>query len=196
VKNNFLETIKSLDGKIYHLNYHQKRYESVLKSLGVNSFKNLLNYLNPPKDGLYRCRVVYSKEHIEVSYHQYNKRTIKSLKLVLDDEIDYSFKYVDRREIDALSSLKEDCDDILIVKNSYLTDTSIANIALFKEGLWYTPAKPLLKGTTRERLLDENKILEKDIHVSEISQYSKVALCNAMIDFDIISHDNIREVIC
>ena len=83
---------------------------------------------------------------------------------------------------------RESCDDILIVKNGYITDTSIANIALYDGNSWITPKVPLLKGTTRQRYLDNAKILESDIKVQDLKKFSKIALLNAMIDFDIITN--------
>lgn len=196
MQSSFLETIKALDGQIYHLSYHQNRYEEVLKSLGLDSFVNLEDYLNPPKKGLYRCRVLYTSESVSVTYHPYEKRPIKTLKLLQADGIEYSKKYANRAAIDKLFKQKGQFDDILIVKNLRITDISIANIALYKEGKWYTPKYPLLNGVTRQRLLDEKKIIEKDILKDEIYDYTKVAIFNAMIDFDIIQHENIREIIC
>lgn len=185
-ESNFLETIKSVDGKIFNLSYHQKRYESVLKDIGSNSFDNLKDYLSPPLDGTYRCRLTYNSNNISVSYHKYKKREVSSLKLIFDDNIEYSKKYTNRNEIDKLFALKGDSDEILIVKDSLVTDTSIANIALYDSGIWYTPKKPLLHGTTRARLLDDGKIVESDINVDELKKFSKTALLNAMIDFDLL----------
>lgn len=196
MNNRFLETIKSIDGKPFHIPYHQWRYEKVLNSLGIIDPPNLEDYIAPPNDGLYRCRVVYTKDSIDVNYFKYNKRHIKTLKLIESNSIEYSFKYEDRKELDLLYNKRESCDDILIVKNSYITDTSIANVALYKNGEWVTPKSPLLKGTTRQRLLDEGKIIEKDILVDDVFSYTKIALLNAMIDFDIIRHENIREIVC
>ncbi|WP_294964358.1 aminotransferase class IV family protein [Sulfurimonas sp.] len=193
---NYLETIKSLDGEIFNILYHQRRYESVLKSLGVSDFKNLKEFLNPPASGLYRCRLSYDEQEINITYHKYKKRDIKSIKLVYDDEIDYSKKYSDRSALDNLFKKKENCDEILIVKNSLITDTTIANVVFYNDGLWYTPKKPLLKGTTRARLLDAGKIIEKDIYVKDLKDYSKVALMNAMIDFDIITKYDLKDVTC
>ena len=51
----------------------------------------------------------------------------------------------------------------LIVKDGYLTDTSIANIALYDGYTWFTPAHPLLRGTKRAELLNKQLIVEKDI---------------------------------
>ena len=196
MKSSYLETIKSVDGKLFNISYHQKRYESVLNSLGVSTCRDLSSLINPPLDGLYMCRIVYTCRDVKVTYHEYIKREIKSLKLVYDDNIDYSFKASDRENINRLFAQRDNCDDILIVKNSLLTDISIANIALFSDGIWYTPKDPLLKGTTRERLLNEGKLVEKALHVEDIYNYSKIAILNAMIDFDIITQESIRKIIC
>jgi len=163
--------------------------------MGAKKHKRLLEYLNPPKRELYRCRVLYTKDTIEVSYHNYIKRQISALKIVYDDRIEYSLKSAQRDRLTALYQKRESCDDVIIVKNSYITDTSIANIALLSDGVWFTPKNPLLRGTTRERLLAEKKIYEKDILVDDIDRYEKIALLNAMIDFDIIQKD-IKELIC
>ena len=184
-KEDFLETIKALDGKLFNLDYHEKR----------SGIKNISAYLKAPSKGLYRCRLVYNLDNINVTYHPYKKREIKTLKLVYDNSISYSKKSTDRKDIDRLFKLRDICDDILIVKNSFLTDTSIANIALFKDGIWYTPKSPLLKGITRERFIDNGFLKELDIKVSEIKTFSKIALLNAMIDFDIITNKKIEEII-
>ncbi len=183
----FLETIKIVDGEIFNLEYHQNRYKSVLDSLGIKDIQNLENFINPPEWGLYRCRLVYDADNIEVTFHEYKKRDITTLKLVFENDIDYKNKSIDREDIERLFSQRGEGDDILIIKDLLVTDTSIANIAFYtKEEKWITPKNPLLKGTTRARLLDEGKLTEVDIKVHELRSFSKVALLNAMIDFDIL----------
>ena len=196
MNNAFLETIKAVDGKIYHIEYHQQRYESVLASLGVKTFVNLYDNLHPPSDGLYRCRVVYTKETLDVSYFPYEKKEIKSLKILHDNCIQYDKKYENRDAINTLFSKKESANDILIVKNNKVTDTSIANIAFYDGEKWLTPKTPLLEGTTRKRLLQEGKIFLHDIYVKDLKKYKKLALLNAMIDFDILPLEKIRNFYC
>lgn len=195
----FFETIKVVDGEIFHLYYHQERYERVLKHFGIKEIQDLSLHVNPPKSGVYRCRLTYDlskKPHeLHVEYHEYKKRDINSLKLVYDDKIVYDLKSIQRERLDALYELRESCDDVLIVKNSLITDTTIANIAFYDSKNWFTPVSPLLKGTTRERLLREKKIYEADIHVEDLKSFSHVALMNAMIDFDIITKKN-KEFFC
>jgi len=196
VSKRYLETIKAVDGVVFNLEYHQARMESVLASLGLDKFYTLKNLLTPPKSGLYRCRVLYDVKDISVEYLPYTKREVKSLKLIYNDEIEYSQKEENRDLLNELFSLKGSCDDILIVKGGLIRDTSIANIAFFDGNHWLTPKQPLLKGTMRQKYLDSGKIVERNIFVNDIKSYTKVALMNAMIDFDIIAQENIEEIIC
>ncbi len=196
VSSNFLETIKVLDGKVCNLSYHQERLESVLDSLETLKSYDLSLLISPPQQGLYRCRVIYNSQEIDISYLEYRKREVKSFKLIYDDTIVYDKKYAQRNLIDEYFSKKSDSDEIIIVKNGLITDTSIANIALYDGERWLTPKSPLLQGTTRRRYLDKGKIVEEDISVEKLKSYKKIALMNAMIDFDIIAEENIEEIIC
>ena len=80
---------------------------------------------------------------------------------------------------------RNDCDDILIVKNSLITDTSYTNV-VFEDSneKLYTPTSTLLPGTKRKQLLDAGIIHEKKIHVNDIKLYKGVYLINAMIDIE------------
>ena len=121
----------------------------------------------------------------------YQMRMVASLRLVTSDKIDYSYKRTNREELNELFGRKGNADDILIVKDGYLTDTSIANIALYDGNSWYTPAHPLLRGTKRAELLDNQLIVEKDISWLQLDDYTHIMLFNAMIDWEriIISVD-------
>jgi 4-amino-4-deoxychorismate lyase len=196
VSEKYLETIKAVDGKIYNLEFHQWRLDGVLKSLGVTKRYQLVEHISAPQDGFFRCRIVYDAKNIEVEYIPYVKRDVKRLKLIYNDEIEYEKKYANRELLDSLFALKAECDDILIVKSGLITDTSIANIAFFDGEQWLTPKRPLLRGTTRERYLKSKKIVEKDIFVDDLQEFSKIALMNAMVDFDIIPSPNREEIIC
>ena len=48
---------------------------------------------------------------------------------------------------------------------------------------WYTPQKPLLKGIQRQYLLSKGLIKVKDIHISDLIQYNRIRLFNALITF-------------
>lgn len=188
----YLETIKILDQQVYNLQYHQKRVD---RTIGEGVL-DLASIIEPEQMGLLRCRIVYDQKHYTIEYLPYTKRKIENLKLVFCDDIEYSKKYEDREKLNELYSQRQECDEILIVKEGLLTDTSIANIALFDGKVWKTPKQPLLEGTMRAKLLDEEKIFAADIHYTDIPKFQKLALMNAMIDFDIITKDNIEDVIC
>lgn len=182
---NLLETIKCLDGECFHLDYHLKRLNSSRKELGFTNPIDLI--LDPPKKGLYRCRLIYKEDVKKIEYLPYTIKIPTSFKLIHSD-ISYALKYEDREVLNKLSAQKEEADDIIIVKDGLVTDTSIANLCFYDGEQWLTPRSPLLYGTTRQRLLEENKIQTADILYTDIQKFSKIALMNAMIDFQIIEN--------
>ena len=185
-----LETIKIKDGKIFNLKWHNQRLNrSRLELFSLHKPLNLVNYIDAPPQGLYRCRVLYDAEITSVEYLPYIPKNLKNFKIV-QSNLEYDYKFSDRSELNKL--ILEDYDDIIIEKNGLLTDTSIANIAFYDEEEWFTPKTPLLRGTTRERLVDEGFLKLKDIKKENIKNYSHFALMNAMIGFQIQKSINIR----
>jgi len=172
----YLETIKIVDGHAPYLKYHLKRMQKAAK-------KDFNFELKAPTEGVYKARVIYEEEIEKIEYHPYTVPTIKSLQIVRDDTIEYPFKYADRKNIEELMKMKKTSDDILIIKNKVITDTSIANIAFYDGSKWLTPQNPLLQGTTRERLLEEKKIFAMQLYENDIKNFEKFALMNAMIGF-------------
>jgi len=179
-----LETLCVKEGQLQHLNYHQKRLEHALKHLHLNVHYDLKTLLTPPNAPLLRCRVLYSETSFEVSYHPYEKRGLQTLQLVEANTLDYALKYADRDALNRLTQKRRSADDILIVQNNLITDTSIANIAFYDGSQWLTPKKALLKGTTRTRLLEEKQLVEAEISVDDIKHFEQFALMNAMIGFE------------
>ena len=179
----FLETIKAENGRLFHLEYHQRRMERTLKAFGISQHYNLETLLEPPEEGLIRCRLIYGPEEAEVTYLPYVIRTFHTLQAVIDDDIDYGFKFANRTALDTDYEERGDCEDIVIVKNGLLTDTTIANIALYDGTNWITPRTPLLHGTTRERLLDEGKLVEGNIALNDLKHFERCAIMNAMLGF-------------
>lgn len=183
-----LETIRCVDGKAHHLEYHQQRVNFSIAKIGWSIQYNLKTLISPPDDNLYRCRFVYNDKNYTIEYIPYKKRDIKSFKIITNDNITYNLKYSDRSEIDNLFSQKDKADEIIIVKNNLLTDTSIANIALHINNRWLTPKNPLLYGTTRARLLEQNYIYEADLTIIDLKKAQKIAIMNAMVGFMVIEN--------
>ena len=143
-----------------------------------------LSFLKPPTDGVYRCKLIYKDKIESAEFLPYVKKEIKTLKIV-SVNIDYSKKFLDRNALEALFALRGDCDDVLIVKNGKITDTTIANTAfLDKNGRWLTPKQPLLRGTMRQKLLDECFLEEVEINIDDIEGFQEVAILNALRGFE------------
>jgi len=178
------ETIRIHEGKAQHLAYHNARFNRTRKILfGKSRPVDLAQYLQdaPPK-GLYRAKVIYDEKQVNTNYNIYKAKKITQIRCI-ESSLTYPYKYLDRREIDLILAQQADCDEVIFTHKGLLTDTSIANIALRCEGVWYTPRSPLLPGTTRARLLDTGRLQTKDIHLSELAAYDGLALMNAMIGF-------------
>jgi 4-amino-4-deoxychorismate lyase len=178
-----LETLRCEDGRLRHVSYHQQRLDETLRHLGIGRSYDLHSLILPPEHGLWRCRFLYGADGYEVRFHPYRPRTFSSLKLIRTDEIDYSHKYADRSTLERLSGERGTCDDVLIVCNGFVTDTTIANVALFIDGRWLTPRHPLLKGTARARLIDEGFLHPAPLREEDIAKAQRVALMNAMMGF-------------
>lgn len=187
----FIETIRIDHGRVCNLSRHNRRLNDTRAHFWPESTPlQLSDYLHSIcetgicKAGIVKARVVYGEKGIEdVSYSPYAVRRVHSLALMQADHIDYTYKSARREPLNRLFALRGACDDILIVKQGLLTDTSIANIALSDGTHWYTPAHPLLKGTRRAALLEEGILQEKDIRPEDLPSFSTVRLFNAMIDW-------------
>jgi 4-amino-4-deoxychorismate lyase len=146
--------------------------------------ENFFRNLDLPSKGLYKCRMVYDEVSKDVEFIPYQFRPVHSLRVIEHDRVSYEFKYADRKLINRLYELRKDCDDVLIVKRGYVTDSSYANI-IFKRGKnWYTPWSALLKGTMRANLIERNLVQEEDIRIEDIKTFDSFKLVNAMWEFD------------
>ncbi|WP_308600054.1 aminotransferase class IV [uncultured Dysgonomonas sp.] len=187
MKPSFSEVIKICNGKIFNLPAHIERMNFTLQSFFCSTIPFSLKDEDIPlefREGLVKCRIVYSLENLEIEYSHYIFREINSLKIIHDNSIDYSFKYADRRAFERLMAQKENCDDILIVKNGFVTDTSFTNVVFESDKGLFTPSTCLLPGTKMQTLLKERVIKEKVIRIEDIEDYRKLYLINAMMGIE------------
>ncbi len=184
----FLESIRLEDGQFPFLAYHQNRFDRTRQQFCKKDKPIFLaETLKVPQEyskGVYKVRVEYHCDIIELSYLPYQIRAVHSLKLVDGNHIDYPYKYADRLAIDTLFAERGNCDDILMVKNGLITDTSYANVILHDGQYWYTPANPIMSGTCRARLMEEGKVLPADIYVEHLKDFKEIRLINAMMNID------------
>jgi len=183
-----IETICLKDGEFMNLKYHEQRAQWALLVLFESTKKpELEDYLKNvefPRQGFYKCRITYNDQFRKVEFINYERRVINSLKIVVDDGISYEHKFEDRHELNALFSKRDACDDILIVKQGLITDTSHANIVFKENDHWVTPTSYLLSGTMRQNLLDKKIIIENEIRIADLHRFTKFKLINAMLGFD------------
>lgn len=182
------ESIRIENGKFENLVYHEQRMKRSLKALfGVDEAFDLeadLSHLPLPAEGVHKCRLTYDDENRQIEFDEYKPRSVKNLKLVEHDRINYEFKYTDRKTLNHLFTLRDQCDDVLIIKRGFVTDTSYANVAFRKGKEWFTHWQPLLKGTMRQQLIEYNKIREEEISARDIKDFDAVKIFNAMLRFD------------
>ncbi len=182
------ETVCINNGLLMHGKWHELRFENAYRIYyGKNPAYRLFDEIEIPeacKEGIFKLRISYNEFSKITEFEKYSIRDIFTLKLVEDNQINYNLKLTDRTQLNRLFSKKGDCDDILIVKNGWVTDSLYCNI-VFSDGTgWFTPSAPLLKGTARARLIAEGSISEKSITVDDILSYRHFKLINAMRDFD------------
>ncbi|MBF0597605.1 aminotransferase class IV [Faecalibacter rhinopitheci] len=184
----FIETICLLDGKLRNLTYHQARFENTrVVHFPDAPFISLEEAIEIPEDkkiGKFKVRVEYAKEITLIEIIPYQIKPIQKIALYhLDREITYGYKYADRWFFDLY--LKEtQCDDLVLVRANYITDTTYTNLIFFDGVEWHTPTTSLLNGTMQASLIDEGKIKKKNLKIRDLSKYYSFKRINAMMNFE------------
>lgn len=182
------ETICVIDRQLVNLAYHEARLNKTrIELFGFTDLWNLSELLIIPEyvtNAPHKCRLAYSEDVDNIKWEPYNFRTITKIQRVYDDAIYYSYKYDDRTLLSKLYEKRGDAEEILIIKNGMITDTSYCNVAFLKDGKWFTPDLPLLPGTQRAFLLDSGIIQEAEIFEKDIAEYSHIRLFNAMVNWE------------
>ncbi|WDT68507.1 aminotransferase class IV [Cloacibacterium sp. TD35] len=183
----FIESIKIEDQKAFLLDLHQKRVNQTFAHFGKEGsidLAKIFKNLEHDEDGLYKLRIVYDLDKkFTTQLIPYAIPEIENFQLVENNSYDYSFKFEDRKEFERMKT-KAKTEEIIVVKNNHITDTSYTNILFLKGKEWFTPTTYLLNGVMRQHLLHEKKIKETEITLQNIKEFSHFQLINAMNDFD------------
>ena len=184
----FIETMCVEQGKIINLDYHLERIKNTRKHFWDTEKTvptDQLSALAATQNCRAKLRFTYDKENIyDLSCTPYKTRKIERLKLLESNDIEYRYKSVDRSVINLLKAQTELTDEIIIVKQNRLTDTSYTNIALFDGSQWITSSTPLLKGTRRAQLLDAGRLIEREVLATDLKSFQSISLINAMMDLE------------
>ncbi|TDT38708.1 4-amino-4-deoxychorismate lyase [Maribacter spongiicola] len=182
------ESVCIENSQIKNVAYHEARFHrSYMQQYKTHPTYTLFDgiHLTNLDDNLkYKLRIGYKQNGTRYSISEYKNSIATSLKLVSDDTISYALKKNNRKKLNALFLQRGEADDVLIIKNGLVTDASYSNILFFDGKQIVTPSTPLLEGTCRARLLDENSIVEKSISVDELQNFESFQLVNALNDFD------------
>ena len=193
----FIESI-CYENKQYHLlELHQQRIDRTFKKhfpltipFDLASRLPKLNF-----EEKYKVRVLYSNEALDVEFAKYVPARIKTLKPVETSKMSYEYKHEERGAIDKLFAQRSDADDVIIVKNGWVTDSSYANLVFWDGNKWYTPHTYLLNGVKRQLYLKYGLIGEKSISLMNIRDFEKVSLINAMLDIGDVEVA-VKDILC
>lgn len=182
------ESLCVQDGNLLNAHWHRLRFQKAFKSLfNTSPTFDLLECIQIPQtfaQGRVKLKVLYNATERDFQFQHYKTQNIKSLRLVVTEDLDYSHKYSKREKLENLFALRDNCDDILIVRKGLITDSSYANVIFFDGSDWWTPSHPLLEGTCRARLLTQGLIKEKIIKVVDLKNFKGLKLINALRDMD------------
>ncbi|CAA7388759.1 aminotransferase class IV [Chryseobacterium fistulae] len=183
----FIESIKVEDQEVFLLEFHQKRVNQTFSHFGREDSIDLAKIyksLKHKEDGLFKLRIAYDLDKkIRTQMIPYAIPEILDFQLIENNTFDYSFKFEDRKELEKMKT-KAKAEEIIIVKNNHITDTSFSNL-LFRKGKdWYTPKSYLLNGIQRQSLLKRKEIKEIEITLQNIMEFSHFQIINALNDFD------------
>lgn len=179
----FIESIKIENGIAFLLHLHQQRVNQTFAQFKGKNTLDLLSIFKtipPPSCGLFKWRIVYDLNgNFESQFIPYTFSDIQNFELVENNNINYDLKFLDRT---ALNNLKNNAlaQEIIIVKNNQITDTSFSNLLFLKDDVWYTPKTFLLNGIQRQHLLHLGWIQEKEISKDNLHEFSHFQLINAM----------------
>lgn len=183
----FIESIKIEDQEVFLLELHQKRVNATFSHFGMDNSIDLAKIIKDLKideDGFFKLRIVYDlNRNYKTQLIPYAVAEIDSFQLVENNTYDYAFKFEDRKEFERMKT-KAKTEEIIIVKNNCITDTSYTNLLFLKDEKWYTPSTYLLNGVMRQHLLATKKIKETEITLQNIKDFTHFQLINSMNDFD------------
>lgn len=167
-----IETIRIRDGVPMLAELHRRRMRKSCRELfGCNAPELRLTAADIPpeyRNGIVKCRVTYGRDFVNLEFEHYTPKRVASLRLVEAYELDYHLKYADRSRLALLREFRGNADDVVIIKDGLVTDTSYSNLLIRQGNCLLTPSRPLLRGVMRRRLLDLGYVREAEIQPSMI----------------------------
>ena len=184
----FIESICCVNKQLRNLEFHQARFDRTrndnFTEINPIVLEEIIQLPEDLTDEKYKVRIVYDREIQSVEFLPYQIKPIETIQLFeIENQINYTYKYLDRWFFDEY--VKESkTDDLVLVKSNYITDCIYSNIVFYDGSQWVTPRSCLLKGTMREALLQTGEIMEKNIKVRDLENFTSFKRINAMMNLE------------
>ena len=188
-----IETMRVTEaGEVYLLERHLERLSRSAKFFSFEYNRRKLHdeiLKAVPADGLPLClRLTLSREGVlqfetRPSPPRYASRLILSTVRVDSADVFLFHKTTNRAIYDqACRECDDETDAILVNERGEITETTVANIAVFRGGRWVTPSLSCgsLPGVMREELLARGEIVEGVIRADELRSGERVRCFNAL----------------
>lgn len=185
----FIETVRWSDGHYHLTELHRQRLDRTRREVFGPTGETLPPDWLPPvpdemKDLTVKCRVKYDTTIRTVEFEPYRPKKVSSLKLVDGGGIDYHLKYNDRTALSELAKMRGDADDVIIIKDGLITDTSYSNLVFATEnGQFLTPDRPLLRGVMLSHLTTAGKVIPARLRPEDLRPGNRYGIrCAFMIN--------------
>ncbi len=177
------------------LEYHLKRLEQSAYYFGFNTdLKQVHKKLAEAATGLpamaHRVRLLVSRKGrllCEVTALRSGNMAFADLKIartaIDKNNVFLYHKTTHRKMYEEALRERPECNDVLLFNESgEVTESTIANVAVERNGALYTPPVKcgLLPGTLRARMLEQQRIRERKLTVEEVLESANVYLLNAV----------------
>ena len=184
----FFESIRVKDGIAENLGFHQLRVNKTLKAFDVSKHSidlaSIVQELVLPAAGLFKLKISYDLNgNYQSVFTPYQYKQIQNFALVDIKGQSYDYKFSNRDWINEALTLSGK-DEIIMHDGGLMKDCSYTNIVFFDGVDWVTPAKPLLEGTQRVRLIEAGLIQPKALYVQDIPNFKQFKCINAMIGWE------------
>lgn len=188
-----LETMRVSEGEIVLLKRHMERIWRSAQALGfacdtdvvgeaiwttaVRQTESVVLRFLLSRDGSYEIQVKPLPPEGRPAYLQLSSLIVDSNDPMLRHKTTARAVYAKARE-----GCAEEADALLVNERGEITETSILNVAVKRDGVWITPLVScgLLPGTMRAELLDEGSIREGVILASDLVSGETIRCFNAV----------------
>jgi para-aminobenzoate synthetase/4-amino-4-deoxychorismate lyase len=189
------ETLALLDGKLRNLDRHLDRIVDSAGYFGFDCDREALRagLLAAAEDAACdraRVRLVLHRNGgFRVAFHPYPAGGVEPVRLALSalpvDAADPFLAHkTTRREVYRVRAAEHpEADDVVLVNGEgFVTETTIANLAIHLDGAWWTPpvGDGCLPGVERGRLLDEGVLRERSLSVAELMAADDLAVVSSL----------------